>query len=51
MNEAVIGIGSNIDPEKNVARAVEILGRDFQLVAESAFVRTRPVGYTQQPDF
>ena len=51
MNEAVIGIGSNIDPEKNIAMARDILARDFQLVAGSAFVRTRPVGYAQQADF
>lgn len=51
MNEAVIGIGSNIDPEKNIARARDILARDFQVVAESDFVSTRPVGYTQQADF
>lgn len=51
MNQAIIAVGSNIDPQKNIALAREILARDFEVVAETEFVSTRPVGYTQQPDF
>lgn len=51
MNQAIIAVGSNIEPQKNIALAREILARDFKVMAESAFVRTDPVGYTQQPDF
>jgi 2-amino-4-hydroxy-6-hydroxymethyldihydropteridine diphosphokinase len=51
MNQAIIAAGSNIDPQKNIALAREILARDFEVVAETAFVSTKPVGYTRQPDF
>lgn len=51
MNQAIIGVGSNIEPQKNIAKAKAILARDFELVAESAFVRTKPVGYARQADF
>lgn len=51
MNQAIIAVGSNIDPQKNIALAREILARDFEVVAETAFVSTKSVGYTQQPDF
>lgn len=51
MNQAIIAVGSNIDPQKNIALAREILARDFEVVAETAFVSTKPIGYTQQPDF
>ena len=51
MNQAIIAVGSNIDPDTNIAKALEILARDFEVVAETDFVSTKPVGYTQQPDF
>ncbi|MBI5023531.1 MAG: 2-amino-4-hydroxy-6-hydroxymethyldihydropteridine diphosphokinase [Candidatus Omnitrophica bacterium] len=51
MNQAIIAAGSNIEPDKNIARVREILAKDFGVVAETDFVSTKPVGYTQQPDF
>ena len=51
MNQVIISVGSNIEPDKNIAKAREILARDFEVVAETDFVSTKPVGYTQQPDF
>lgn len=51
MNQAIIAVGSNIEPDKNIARVREILAKDFELVAETEFIETKPVGYTQQPDF
>ena len=51
MNQAIIAVGSNIDPDSNIARAREILARGFEVIAETDFVSTKPVGYTQQPDF
>jgi len=51
MNQAIVAVGSNIDPQKNIVLAREILARDFEVVAETDFVSTKPVGYTQQPDF
>lgn len=51
MNQAIIAVGSNIESDKNIAKAREILAKDFELVAEADFVSTKPVGYAQQPDF
>ena len=51
MNQAIIAVGSNIEPDKNIARAREILTKDFELVAETDLVSTKPVGYTRQSDF
>ena len=51
MNQVIIAVGSNIEPDKNIAKAREMLAKDFEVVAETAFVPTNPVGYTQQPDF
>mgnify|MGYP001579912522 FL=1 len=51
MNQVIISVGSNIEPDKNIAKAREILAKDFEVVAETDFISTKPVGYTQQPDF
>lgn len=51
MNQAIIGLGSNIDPQKNIANARKILSEQFALISESAFIQTKPVGYADQDDF
>ena len=51
MNKVVIGIGSNIDPEKNIRRAKELLAVDQELMCESNLIETKPVGKTEQADF
>ena len=51
MNRAVIGVGSNIEPERNVPEARRHLARRHVIVAASPFVQTRPVGCIDQPDF
>lgn len=51
MNQVVIAVGSNIEPDKNIAKARAILAKDFELVAETDLVSTKPVGYTRQSDF
>jgi 2-amino-4-hydroxy-6-hydroxymethyldihydropteridine diphosphokinase len=51
MNKAVIGLGSNIDARANIARARKLLKQRFSVIGESAFVRTKPVGYLKQDDF
>ena len=51
MNRAVIGVGSNIEPELNVPRARERIARRHVIVAESPLVETSPIGYVDQPDF
>ena len=50
-NIAAIGVGANIEPEKNIAAAREILASEQRLLTASSFVYTAPIGYTDQPDF
>jgi 2-amino-4-hydroxy-6-hydroxymethyldihydropteridine diphosphokinase len=51
MNRAVIGVGSNIDPEIHTARALELLTKKYHEVRSSRWVWTRPLGNVKQPDF
>lgn len=51
MNIAVISVGSNIDPEINIEKARSLLAGEHELLGESSFVRTKPIGYLEQPDF
>ena len=52
MNHTVIvGLGSNIDPQKNIPAARRLLAQEFHVLKESAFVRTKPIGYSDQEDF
>ena len=51
MNQAVIGVGSNIDPVLNIGRAKEKIGEHWRILAESRFVETEPIGYSHQPNF
>ena len=51
MNTAVVGVGSNINAVQNIARAKEALSREHRLDKESAFVKTSPIGFSDQPDF
>ncbi len=50
-NKAIIGLGSNIDPQRNIQKAKKLLAKKFYILAESRFVRTKPVGFKDQPDF
>jgi 2-amino-4-hydroxy-6-hydroxymethyldihydropteridine diphosphokinase len=51
VNTAVIGAGSNINAAQNIARAKEAFSREHRLEKESIFVKTSPIGYSDQPDF
>ena len=51
MNRAVIGVGSNIEPEKHVAEARQHIERQQRLLDESSFEWTQPVGFRAQPVF
>ncbi len=48
---AFIAVGSNIDSERNVASALELLGRRVRIVAASRFFRTPALGAPDSPDF
>ncbi len=51
MNLAYLSLGSNIDPERNLARAVEHLREAGELRAVSTVYETEPQGRADQPNF
>ena len=51
INHAVIGLGSNINPQENIAKAKELLGEKFFIKGESSFVKTKPIGRSDLNDF
>lgn len=51
MNECIIGIGSNIDAEKNIAEMLRLLGCEVEVVQVSKLVKTAPIGISDQPEF
>jgi 2-amino-4-hydroxy-6-hydroxymethyldihydropteridine diphosphokinase len=51
MNEVVITLGSNIEPEINIEIAKEKIAEKHKFVKQSQFYRTKPIGFTEQPDF
>ena len=51
MNTCIIGIGSNIEAEKNIPQALELLKKDLLILQVSKMIKTKPVGYTNQADF
>lgn len=50
-NTALIALGSNIQPEGNLALAIEYLQRLGKVVSRSEFVQTKAMKFEQQPDF
>ncbi|NEP24386.1 MULTISPECIES: 2-amino-4-hydroxy-6-hydroxymethyldihydropteridine diphosphokinase [unclassified Moorena] len=51
VNEVVVSVGSNIEPHKNVKLAKYNLSKTDNFVNESRFYITKPIGFTEQPDF
>ncbi len=51
MNEVVISVGSNIDPELNVERAKAALSKTEMMIDASQFYITKPLGFTEQANF
>jgi len=51
MNTAVVGLGSNIDPEENIEKALQLLRGRLNILKESSFVRNPACGNTKQPEF
>ena len=50
-HECIIGIGSNIEPEQNIAVALFFLRQEQDFVSVSRLVKTSPIGIPDQPDF
>jgi 2-amino-4-hydroxy-6-hydroxymethyldihydropteridine diphosphokinase len=51
MNEYVISLGSNINPEFNIDKAKAELQKIVEVVKESTFIYTKPLLFIDQPDF
>jgi 2-amino-4-hydroxy-6-hydroxymethyldihydropteridine diphosphokinase len=51
MNIVIIGIGSNINAEINISKMLEILKTKVDVVKVSKFLKTKPIGIINQPDF
>ena len=47
----IIGIGSNIHPEENIAEGLKMLGEENEIIKVSEFIKTAPLGKLNQPDF
>lgn len=48
---AYIGLGSNIEPERNLPRAVRLMAEQCEIIAASSVWETAPVGFTSQAHF
>jgi len=48
---AYISVGSNIEPEKNLPAALDLLKQRVRVTAVSTVYRTAPLGDREQPDF
>ena len=50
-NRVVIGVGSNISAQENIALAKEAISSSHELLKSSRFVKTEPLGFKDQDDF
>jgi len=50
-HRVIISIGSNIDPEKNVKRALQRLEQIVEVRRKSTFTYTKPLVFKDQPEF
>ena len=51
MNTCVIGLGSNISPDRHIPMAKAHLARKFLILRVSRLAKTKPVGFKDQPYF
>lgn len=51
MQTVYVAVGSNIDPEANVRRALELLAKSLPLKAVSTFYWTPAIDRPEQPDY
>lgn len=51
MNDCIIGIGSNVEPETHISEMLRLLASSVLVVQVSQMVKTKPIGITGQPDF
>jgi len=51
MNDCIIGIGSNIDAEENIAKMFRLLADDVEIIQVSTMIQTKPIGIIEQDDY
>ncbi len=51
MNDCIIGIGSNINPIENIRKMLCLLSKDHLVRKHSKWIKTKPIGITNQEDF
>ena len=51
MNTCIIGIGSNINAETNIANMLGILRKKVRVITVSPMIQTAPIGIENQPDY
>lgn len=50
-NVAIVGVGSNINADKNISEMLKILRQRVEVLKISSFAKTKPIGMSDQPDF
>ena len=50
-NKVVIGVGSNIEPSKNIREAQNAIANHFKLIKTSSLIETEPIGCNDQDNF
>lgn len=51
MNDCIIGIGSNIEADKNIQEMLRLLAEKVEIVQVSELVQTQPIGIIEQADY
>tara|TARA_R110002073_G_scaffold185696_4_gene344241 strand:- start:607 stop:975 length:369 start_codon:yes stop_codon:yes gene_type:complete len=51
MNDCIIAVGSNINPEYNIKESLNFLQQIVQVTGISSWIKTTPIGITNQDDF
>ena len=47
----IIALGSNINPEKNIADALKMIEKNDPIIKQSQILKTAPIGIKYVPDF
>ena len=51
MTRVIVGMGSNIEPRRNIEEALRRLRQTHHVAAQSQVIQTKPIGFAGQPDF
>ncbi|WP_297094087.1 2-amino-4-hydroxy-6-hydroxymethyldihydropteridine diphosphokinase [uncultured Draconibacterium sp.] len=51
INIVIVGIGSNINADENIAKMLEILKGEVDVLQVSTMIKTKPIGIEDQPDY